>query len=100
MLLLDESLRDALPPMFDFLGVPDPERPVLQLSPEERQHHLLAIIKRIVQARSRREPAVLLLEDLHWFDEASETVLDVLVETADSTRTLLAVNFRPEYHAG
>jgi class 3 adenylate cyclase/predicted ATPase len=100
MLLLDEALRGALPPIFDFLGVPDPERPVLQLSPEERQRQLLAIIKRIVQARSRREPAVLLLEDLHWFDEASEAVVEVLVETAASTRTLLAVNFRPEYHAG
>ena len=100
MLLLDEALRDALPPMFDFLGVPDPERPVPQMRPEERQRQLLAIVKRVAQARSRREPAVVLLEDLHWFDEASEAVLEVLVETAASTRTLLAVNFRPEYHAG
>jgi class 3 adenylate cyclase/predicted ATPase len=100
MLLLDEALRDALPPMFDFLGVLDPERPVAQISPEERQRQFLAVVKRVAQARSRREPAVILLEDLHWFDDASQVVLEVVVETAASTRTLIVVNFRPEYHAG
>jgi class 3 adenylate cyclase/predicted ATPase len=99
MLLLDEALRDALPPMFDFLGVPDPERPAAPMSPEERQRQLLAVVKRVAQARSRREPAVVVLEDLHWFDEASEVVLEVLVETVASARTLLVVNFRPEYRA-
>jgi predicted ATPase len=98
--LLDEALRDALPLMFDFLGVPDPERPVSQMEPEVRLRQLLAIVKRVAQARSRREPAVLLLEDLHWFDGGSDAVLEVLVEVAEGTRTLIVVNFRPEYHAG
>jgi class 3 adenylate cyclase/predicted ATPase len=100
MLLLDEGLRDALPVMFDFLGVPDPERPVPQMEPEVRLRQLFAIVKRVAQARSRREPAVLLLEDLHWFDGGSDAVLEVLVEVAEETRTLIVVNFRPEYHAG
>ncbi len=100
MVLLDEALRDALPLLFDFLGVPDPERPVPQMNREERLREFFAIVKRVTQARSRREPAIVLLEDLHWFDEASAAVVEVLVETAASTRTLLAVNFRPEYHAG
>jgi adenylate cyclase len=61
---------------------------------------MFAIVKRVMEARSRREPAVLLLEDLHWFDRGSEAFLEVLVETATATRSLLVVNFRPEYHAG
>ena len=40
MLLLDEGLNDALPLMFDFLGVPDPERPVPQMDPEARLRQL------------------------------------------------------------
>ena len=99
MLLLDEGLRDALPVMFDFLGLPDPERPVPQMEPEVRLRQLFAIVKRVAQARSRREPAVTLLEDLHWFDGGSDAVLEVLVEVAEETRTLIVVNFRPEYHA-
>jgi len=100
MLLLDEGLRDALPLMFDFLGVPDPERPAPDMEPEVRLRQLFGIVKRIAQARSRREPAVLLLEDLHWFDGGSDAVLEVLVDTAEGMRTLIVTNFRPEYHAG
>jgi class 3 adenylate cyclase/tetratricopeptide (TPR) repeat protein len=99
MLLLDESLRDALPLVFDFLSVPDPERPLLPMEPEARQRQLYATVKRLMQARSQREPAVVLLEDLHWFDGGSEGVLEVLVDAARATRTLLVVNFRPEYHS-
>jgi class 3 adenylate cyclase len=34
MLLLDNKLADGIPVMFDFLGVPDPERPALPLDPD------------------------------------------------------------------
>jgi class 3 adenylate cyclase/predicted ATPase len=100
MLLLDEGLKDALPLMFDFLEVPDPERPVQRMEPQARLRQLFGVVKRIAQARSRREPAVVLLEDLHWFDGGSDSVLEVLVDTAEGTRTVIVVNFRPEYHAG
>ena len=99
MLLLDEGLRDALPLMFDFLGVSDPERPAPEMAPEVRLRQIFAIIKRISQARSRREPAVFLFEDLHWFDGGSDTVLEALVDIAEGNRTLIVTNFRPEYHA-
>jgi len=52
-----------------------------------------------VQARSQREPAVILLDDLHWIDPASDVFLAQLVEATAGTRTLLVANFRPEYHA-
>jgi class 3 adenylate cyclase len=100
MLVLDETLRDALAPIFEFVGVPDPEHPAPRIDPDARQRQLFAIVKRVVEARSRREPGVILLEDLHWFDRGSETLLQVLVETTTTTRTLLIVNFRPEYRAG
>src|SRR5262249_17748444 len=47
-----------------------------------------------------REPAVVLFEDLHWFDGGSDAVLELMVEVAEGMRTLIVVNFRPEYHAG
>ncbi|MGH7819006.1 MAG: adenylate/guanylate cyclase domain-containing protein, partial [Candidatus Binatia bacterium] len=72
MLLLDEGLRDALPLLFPFLGVADPGSDAPPADPEERLRQLLGIVKRVAEARSRREPAVVLLEDLHWFDGGSE----------------------------
>jgi adenylate cyclase len=43
---------------------------------------------------------VALFEDLHWFDRASEEYVEnVVVEIAPGSRTLIILNFRPEYHA-
>jgi class 3 adenylate cyclase/tetratricopeptide (TPR) repeat protein len=99
MLLLDDALADGLPAMFDFLGVPDSERPSPPLGPEARQRQLFDVIRRIARARSVREPAVLLFEDLHWFDQASKEFIENLVEIVPGSRTLVLLNFRPEYHA-
>jgi class 3 adenylate cyclase len=100
LVLLDREFEEALPLMFDFLGVPDPGRPARRMDPEARERELFGIVRRIIRARSIREPTVILIEDLHWMDGGSEAFLEHAVETVASTRTLLLVNFRPEYHAG
>src|SRR5262249_2034944 len=100
LLLLDQALTDALPLVFDFLGVADPADPPPRMEPEARQRRLLALAKQITQARSRREPALLLFEDLHWIDDGSAPFVETLVDAVPGTRTLLVLNFRPEYHAG
>ncbi len=100
MVLLDETLVEGLPLLFDFLGVPDPERPAPPLGPEARERQLLDLFRRLARARSAREPAVILFEDLHSFDRASEGFIEKqVVEIAPGNRTLLLLNFRPEYHA-
>src|SRR5262249_41918938 len=100
LLLLDQALTDALPLVFDFLGVADPADPPLRMEPEARQRGLFALAKQAGQARSRREPALLLLEDLHWIDAGSAPFVETLVDAVAGPRTLLLVPFRPEYHAG
>ena len=116
ILLLDAALTEALPLLFDFLGVPDPlqerrggpdrrrgarsERRLLRMDPEARQRRLVALFRRLVDLRSRQAPMVVLVEDLHWIDEASEALLAALVEALPGRRALLLVNFRPEYRAG
>jgi len=99
LLLLDDTLGGDLPLVFDMLGFPDPERPAPQMDPEARQRAQVALIRRIMQARSCREAAVTLLDDLHWIDAASASVLEVLVEATAGTRSLLLLNFWPEFHA-
>ena len=98
--MLDPGFEPDLPLVFEFLGVPDPERPVERMDPEVRQRRLLGFVTSLVHARSRREPAVLVVEDLQWMDEASAVFLDRLVEAIVGTRTLLVATFRPEYPAG
>jgi class 3 adenylate cyclase/tetratricopeptide (TPR) repeat protein len=97
--LLDADFQPMLPALFDFLGVPDPARPASGLDSEERERKLLGFIRHLVQARSEREPGVIFVDDLHWVDPGSEAFIAQLVEIAAATRTLVLVNFRPEYRA-
>ncbi|HET7122080.1 MAG TPA: adenylate/guanylate cyclase domain-containing protein [Solirubrobacterales bacterium] len=96
-LLLDASFADDLPLLFDFLGVPDPERPVPQMSPEARQRALADVLCRLTTNPARRKSLVLVIEDLHWLDEGSQAMLQGLIEGSEGTPTLTLVNYRPEY---
>ncbi|HEY0317678.1 MAG TPA: AAA family ATPase [Solirubrobacterales bacterium] len=96
-LLLDSSFTDDLPLIFDFLGVPDPDRPVPQMSPEARQRALAEVLCRLVGNPARRKTLVLVFEDLHWIDGGSQTMLNGLVEGMEGTKTLVLVNYRPEH---
>src|SRR5262245_30036307 len=99
LVLLDERFHEFLSLLFDLLGVSDPERPAPPLNPEARQRQLAAFVRHLVQARSAREPRVVLIDDAHWIDAGSDAFLAHAVEAVAGTRTLLLVNFRPEYHA-
>jgi class 3 adenylate cyclase len=99
LLRLDERFQEMLPLIFDFLGVPDPQRPAPQLGPELRQRQLVAFIRQLVRARSEREPRVLVIDDAQWIDSGSDAFLAQAVEAVGGTRTLVVVNFRPEYQA-
>jgi len=98
-LRLDKELDETLPLLFEFLGVPDPAQPPPAMTPEAKQRRLFGYLKRLNYARSQREPGVLFFEDLHWWDAGSEAFLENQVEVIPATRTLMLVNFRPEYHA-
>jgi class 3 adenylate cyclase/tetratricopeptide (TPR) repeat protein len=99
LLLLDDRLRETLPLVFDFFGVPDPEMPLPRMDPEVRQRQSFDVVRRVVQARGRRETTITLLEDLHWFDGGSEAFLEPLIDATLGTRGLIILNFRPEYQA-
>jgi len=97
LVLLGAQLESALPLVFEFLGVPDPERESPTLEPEERRRRFFSVLRALLHARSRKEPAVLIIEDLHWIDSGSEAFLEHLAEDVPKTPTLLLVNYRPEY---
>ena len=98
LLLLDRSLHDVLPLVFEFLGIADPHQPPARAGdPEARQRQLLAIVRRLLVEQASRAPQLLLIEDLHWLDGGSEAFLRALAEALPGTRAMLLVNFRPEY---
>jgi adenylate cyclase len=99
VLALDPGLEDDLPFVFDFLEVPDPDRPVPQTAPQVRTRRLFETVRRLTARRSEREVLVLIFEDLHWFDPQSQVFLERLIESYPGSRTLVVTNFRPEFTA-
>ena len=97
--LLDDAFADDRAMVLDFLGVADPKMALLQLEPTVRQRRLFAFLRRLIQRRTEAEPIVILIDDLHWIDAGSDLFVAQIVEAVSSTRTLLLVNFRPEYTA-
>ena len=97
LLLLDPDFSDDLPLVFDFLGVPDPERPAPQVSGEARQRLVRGVVRRLYRVSVRTTVSV--MEDLHWMDEGSEQLVAEAVSAVEGTTNLLLVNFRPEYRA-
>ncbi len=99
LLRLDPELADQLPLIYDFLEVPDPERPAPQLTPEVRRARVLEVFRQVTVRRSEQQTLLLILEDLHWFDPHSVAFLDAWLPNFPGTRTLVVTNFRPEFHA-
>ena len=100
MLRLDPALAEWVPLMFDFFGVADPAHPAPQMDPDARHRQLAGVVRRLIRARSARgEVALQLMEDLQWFDAASESFIRVLSSATAHTRTLVLANFRPDYQA-
>ncbi|HUE40163.1 MAG TPA: adenylate/guanylate cyclase domain-containing protein, partial [Candidatus Binatia bacterium] len=99
LVLLDPELQSELPLLFEFLSIGDSEQPGPRMGPDARSRQIFALTRRLLELRSRRDPAVIVFEDLHWIDGASEAFVERLADAVRGTRTLLMVNFRPEYSA-
>jgi adenylate cyclase len=93
-LSLPESVLHLL---LEFLGISDSTRPTVKLDPKTRKTLLLELVRTL--ARSSDVVTVVLIEDLHWIDEASEEFVEVLSDAVVGTQTLLVVNFRPGFAA-
>jgi adenylate cyclase len=96
---LDGSNEDALILLFDFLGVADPDHPAPAMDADARQRQIFALLERLGRARSARAPFVVIVEDLHWLDPASEAFLETLLDDVPGTRQLVVTTFRPEFRA-
>ena len=79
----------------DLLGIGDPEVPTPDIGPDARRRRLTAVVN--AAAISARTPAVYVIEDAHWIDAASESMLADFMAVAPQTPSLMLLTYRPEY---
>ena len=100
VVLLDPTLQETLPILFEFMGVSDPNHPPPTIDAEAKQRQLYGFVHRVISAQDAQgQVTVILIDDLHWVDPGSDAFVNQLVSAVAGRRSLIVLNFRPEYDA-
>ena len=98
-----ERVRDYVPDadpqdlllLDDLLGIADPDVPLPQIDPDARRRRLTALINTVSLART--DPALFIVEDAHWIDAVSESMLADFLTVIPRTPSMVLITSRPEY---
>jgi class 3 adenylate cyclase len=91
---LDADTEDML--LFDdLLGIADPQVELPKIDPDARRRRLTALVNALSLAREA--PAVYVVEDAHWIDEVSESMVADFLTVIPQTHSIMLVTYRPEY---
>ena len=71
--------------------------PQPKLSPQQRKNRTLAALVGQVQSLARRQPVLMVFEDVHWSDPSSRELLDLTIECIRDLPVLILVTYRPEF---
>lgn len=92
--LADADAADLLL-LDDLLGIRDTSTEQAAIAPDARRRRLTALLNTAALARST--PRVYVIEDAHWIDQASESMLADFLTVIPQTRSLVLITYRPEY---
>jgi class 3 adenylate cyclase len=79
----------------DLLGIADPDLTLPKIDPDARRRRLTALVN--AASLARKFPAVYVIEDAHWIDEVSESMLAEFFTVIPQTPSLVLVTYRLEY---
>jgi len=79
----------------DLVGIADPEVELPKIDPDARRRRLTALIN--AASLARQTPLVYIIEDVHWIDEVSESMVADFVAVIPQTHSLVLISYRPEY---
>ena len=98
-----DRVRDRVPDadpedlllLHDLLGIADPDMELPKVASDARRRRLTALVNAMSLART--EPAVFVIEDAHWIDEVSDSMLAGFFTVIPQTPSLVLATYRPEY---
>ena len=80
----------------DLVGIRDSAVALPDVAADARRRRLTALINAASLARDK--PGVYVIEDAHWIDEASESMLAGFLAVIAHIPALMLITYRPEYH--
>ncbi|HET9876245.1 MAG TPA: adenylate/guanylate cyclase domain-containing protein, partial [Mycobacterium sp.] len=79
----------------DLLGIQDGSAEPPAIDPDARRRRLTRLIN--TASLARQTPAVYVIEDAHWIDAVSESLLADFLAVIPQTPSLVLITYRPEY---
>ncbi|MGE5697880.1 MAG: ATP-binding protein [Candidatus Sericytochromatia bacterium] len=79
----------------DLLGITDPNGSLPQIDPDARRRRLIALVNGASLAS--KTPVLYVVEDAHWIDEVSESMLADFFTVIPQTHSMVVLTYRPEY---
>jgi class 3 adenylate cyclase len=79
----------------DLLGIADPEVALPAIDPDARRRRLTALLNTASLART--DPALFIIEDAHWIDAVSESMLADFLTVIPRIPAMVLITSRPEY---
>jgi class 3 adenylate cyclase/tetratricopeptide (TPR) repeat protein len=119
--ILDPSLENTRPYLFSLLGIAEGDDrnrqhweqtfdrldeylgelqkkdPLAQMDAQIKKRRTLDAIKRILLRESINQPLMVIFEDLHWIDDETQALMNLIADSIGTARILLLLNYRPEY---
>ena len=87
--------NDDLLLLYDLLGIRDADEAMPNIEPDARRRRLTALINSMSLAGTT--PALYVIEDAHWIDEVSESMLADFLAVIPQTHFTTLITYRPEY---
>ena len=94
---LGEEVQRALPLIKYLLSINTEGEAAPDMSAEQRRVRTFEALRNLVLKRAQRCPVILVVEDLHWADRASEEFLIWLADSLSMAPVLMLLTYRPEY---
>jgi class 3 adenylate cyclase/tetratricopeptide (TPR) repeat protein len=100
ILTIDQTLEQYLPLYLHLLAIPSEDHPLPKnLMGQDLKSAFQDALAAINILNSKRQPMVLILEDWHWVDEASDSALRHIVSLIAPHSLMVVIIYRPEYTA-
>lgn len=92
-----DGLEPSIPYIRYLLSVDPGELTIAALDPLVRRRQAFEALRALALHSARRQPLVLVFEDLHWIDSSSEEYLSALVDSVTGLPVLLILTYRIGY---
>ena len=94
---IGDDMRAAAPYLRYLLSIGPADPAITALDPRERRGGIFEALRRMILRAAERRPQIVVIEDLHWIDRATEEFLAVLGDSVPASPVLLIFTYRPGY---